>query len=148
MKRRFRTIILLVLALSMTTTLTVAASDMSCAQWMAYREGDRSLAGAGLMLRSFLQGYIDATNEFADTFNGLLISEVSPGKFEPTPPTPHVALANIISLLDRQCTDNPQQSVHVLAVNAVQVELARRATPIVNSMTLVLSNLNKAKGYK
>lgn len=147
MHLRFTTT-LVAATLSIPTAPPVAAGDMSCAQWMAYREGDRNLAGGGLTLRTFLQGYIDATNDFADMFNGHLISEVSPGKFEPTQPTPHVALATIISLLDRQCTYNSQQSSHVLAINAVQAEMARRAMPIFNSMTLLLSNLNKAKGYK
>jgi hypothetical protein len=126
----------------------VAARDMSCAEWLAYRMGDKSAQGAGLVFTQYLQGYIDAVNEFGDLFNGLLVSEVSPGKFAPTPPTRPAVLESTVAALDRKCTQDRSQSVHVLAAQEVQTETYRRATPIVNSMRTILRNLNDAKGFK
>jgi hypothetical protein len=137
-----------VATLTVATVRPVTAGDMSCAEWLAYRMGDKSAQGAGFALTTFLQGYIDAVNEFGDAFNGLLISEVSPGKFAPTPPMRPAVLESTVAKLDRKCTENRSQSVHVLAASEVQSEMYRRATPIVNSMRTILRNLNDAKGYK
>jgi hypothetical protein len=70
------------------------------------------------------------------------------GEFAPTPPAPPLTLENTVAVLDRQCTANREQSVHVAAMNEMHGELARRATPIMESMRTVLRNLNDAKGYK
>ena len=134
--------------LAVVITRPVAAADMSCAQWLAYRTGDASMQVRGLVLTTFLQGYIDAVNEFGDLFNGYLISEISPDKFAPTPPTRQVTLENTVAVLDRQCTENRAQSAHIVAVNEVGGEMRRRATPIMESMHTILRNLNNAKGYK
>src|ERR1035437_2855512 len=148
MIRHVARIAFMVVALTCLITRPVAASDMNCAQWMAYRTGDTSMKGLGLVLITYLQGYIDAVNEFSDVFKGNLISEVSPGKFAPTPPTRQMTLENTVAGLDRQCTGNPSQSAHVVAINEVHAEMARRATPIMDSMGTLLRNLNNAKGYK
>jgi len=138
----------LAVAFSVLIARPVAAADMSCAQWMAYRTGDASMKIQGFALTTFLQGYIDAVNDFADRFNGILVSEVSPGKFAPTPPTRSLTRENTVAVLDRQCTGDPSQSAHVAAVTEVQTKMLERATPIVDSMYTVLHSLNDAKGYK
>ena len=148
MNRHRAHIAFMALALTVLFAGPVAAADMSCAQWMAYRTGDASMKIQGFALTTFLQGYIDAVNDFADRFNGILVSEVSPGKFAPTPPTRSLTLENTVAVLDRQCTGDPSQSAHVAAVTEVQTKMLERATPIVDSMYTVLRNLNDAKGYK
>jgi hypothetical protein len=129
------------------TVFPAAAADMNCAQWMAYRMGDTNMKAQGLVLITFVQGYIDAVNEFSDLFSGYLISEVSPGKFAPTAPTRPLTLDNTIAVLDRQCTENRAQSAHVAAVVELHSEMLRRATPIFNSMRTVLRNLNDCRPF-
>jgi len=63
---------LAVATLAVAITRPVAAADLSCAQWLAYRMGDTSMKAQGLVLITFVQGYIDAVNEFGDLFNGNL----------------------------------------------------------------------------
>jgi hypothetical protein len=125
-----------------------SAAPMSCQQWMAYRTGDRNQAVLGLAMRSFLQGYIDGVNEFADAFNGNLISETRPGKFEPTPPSQPVTIEETVAFLDRACTEDRAQSAGVLGVQYLQKAMKGRAAPIMDSMLTLLKNLNQAKGYK
>lgn len=143
-----RLVMLVAAILAVVITRPVTAADTSCAEWLAYRTGDPSMQARGLMLTTFVQGYIDAVNEFSDLFNGYLISEVSPGKFAPTPPTRPLTLENTVAVLDRQCTANREQSVHVAVMNEVQSKMLERATPIMDSMRTLLHNLNNAKGYK
>jgi hypothetical protein len=145
---KMRLVMLVAAILAVVITRPVAAADMSCAQWLAYRTGETSMQGLGLVLTTFMQGYIDGVNEFGDQFNGYLVSEVSPGKFAPTPPTRPLNLENTVAVLDRQCTANREQSAHVAAANEIQSEMFRRATPIMESMRTILHNLNDAKGYK
>jgi hypothetical protein len=141
-------ILLAATALLMATASPIYAADLSCSQWLAYRTGDKSLAGQGLIFTTFLQGYIDGINEFSDLFNGNLITETSPGKFAPTPPTRHLTIENTVAVLDRQCTANPAQSAHVVGVNEVNAQMQTSANPIMATLALLLTNLNKAKGYK
>jgi hypothetical protein len=139
---------MLAAAMLMATASPLYAAGLSCSQWLAYRTGDKALAGQGLVFSTFLQGYIDGVNEFGDLFNGNLITETSPGKFVPTPPTRHLTIENTVAVLDRQCTANPAQDAHVVGVNEVSAQLKGQATPIMATLELLLTNLNKAKGYK
>lgn len=148
MKVKLITVCLALVANTVVIIRPIAAADFSCAQWLAYRTGNTSLNGQGLVLITFLQGYIDGVNEFGDAFNGYLISEVSPGKFAPTPPAPPVTIEGTIAALDRKCTENRAQSAHVVGVNEVRAEMFRRATPLMQSMQTILHNFNEAKGYK
>jgi hypothetical protein len=91
-------LILLTAAMLMGTAGPLYAADLSCSEWLAYRKGDKSLAGQGLIFTTFLQGYIDGVNEFSDLFNGNLITETSPGKFAPTPPSRHLTLENTVAV--------------------------------------------------
>ena len=139
---------MLTAAMLMGTASPLYARDLSCAEWLAYRTGDKSLAGQGLVLTTFLQGYIDGVNEFSDLFNGNLITETSPGKFSPTPPARHLTIENTVAVLDRQCTANPAQSAHVVGISEVNSQMQGSANPIMATLALLLTNLNKAKGYK
>ena len=145
---KIRMAALVIAALAALVARPVAARDMSCAEWLAYRMDDKSMQGLGLTLVTFVQGYVDGVNDFGDVFNGNLISEVSPGKFAPTPPSRPLSLENTVAVLDRQCTNDRTQSAHVVAVTELQSELARRVSPIYKSMTTILYELNEAKGYK
>ena len=145
---KMRVVTLVAAVLTVLFARPVAAADTSCAEWLAYRTGDPSMQARGLMLTTFVQGYVDGVNEFSDLFNGYLVSEVSPGNFAPTPPTRPLALENTVAVLDRQCTANREQSVHVAVMNEMHAELLGRATPIMESMRTILHSLNDAKGYK
>jgi hypothetical protein len=90
--------VLIAAAMLMATASPLYARDLSCAEWLAYRTGDKSLAGQGLLFTTFLQGYIDGVNEFSDLFNGNLITETSPGKFAPTPPARHLTIENSVGI--------------------------------------------------
>jgi hypothetical protein len=125
-----------------------SAAPMSCDQWMAYRRGDGSQAALGYLTRAYLQGYIDGVNAFADGFNGNLISETRPGKFEPSPPTQPVTIEETVAFLDRSCTQDRAQSAGVLGVQYLLKAMQRRAAPIMESLATLLRNLNEAKGYK
>jgi hypothetical protein len=146
MKIRF--VMFVLMALTVLVARPAVAADMTCAQWLAYRTGDTSVKGLDLLLTAYLQGYIDGANDFGDTFNGYLVSEVSPGKFAPTPPSPRITLENTLAVLVRKCTENRGQSAHVVAITEVHSEVLRRASPILESMTTVFHRLNDAKGYK
>ena len=140
--------LVLAVAALVLTTRPVVAEVWSCQQYLAYRSGDGRERGQGFVFRSYLQGYIEAANEFADLFNGHLISEVSPGKFGPTPPSQPITLENILALLDRECTKVPSQNANSVGIAEVQARMKQRAAPIVESMTTVLRHLNDARGYK
>jgi hypothetical protein len=58
--------------------------------------------GLDLLLTAYLQGYIDGANDFGDTFNGYLVSEVSPGKFAPTLTTQRGERAALRRVLPRR----------------------------------------------
>src|SRR3954451_19791675 len=98
-----------------------SAAPMSCEQSMAYRRGAASQAALKLITRGYLQGYIDGVNTFADAFNGNLISETRPGKFEPTPPTQPVTIEETVAFLDRACTEDLAQSAGVLGVRSCKM---------------------------
>jgi hypothetical protein len=140
--------LLLAAAAFVLMTRPVVAEVWSCQQYLAYRSGDSRERGQGFVFTSFLQGYIDAANEFAELFNGYLISEVSPGKFGPAPPTRPITLENTIALLDRECAKAPSQNANAVGIAEVQARMKQRAAPIVDSMTTVLRHLNDARGYK
>src|SRR4249919_2776146 len=80
------------------------AASLSCADWLAYRSGDRALAAQGLIFETFLQGYLDGVNAFAELFDGSLITESSPGKFVPTAPARPLTLGYTVAVLDQACT--------------------------------------------
>jgi len=140
--------IIIAAATLMATANPLYARDLSCPEWLSYRTGDKSLAGQGLIFTTFLQGYIDGVNEFSDLFNGNLITETSPGKFAPTPPTRHLTVENTVAVLDRQCTANKAQSAFQVGVNEVNAQMHSSANPIMATLALLLTNLNQAKGYK
>src|SRR5258708_36162827 len=126
---KMRLVMMLATAAMLTANASpLYAADLSCAEWLAYRTGDKSLAGQGLLFTTFLQGYIDGVNEFSDLFNGNLITETSPGKFAPTPPARHLTIENSVAVLDRQCTAIPAQSAHVVGISEVTLRCTAART--------------------
>jgi hypothetical protein len=127
------------------------AGDLSCAQWISFRTGDKSspyINQEAPLFVAFIQGMIDGINASIDSFNGYLLKEGPDGKPVPAELTPQLTLANTVAVLDRKCTANSVQSAHVVAVQEVDTEMKRRLTPVVESMNYTLHELNEAKGYK
>jgi hypothetical protein len=112
----------------------VAAADVSCAQWVAYRAGDASLQGQGPVFAAFLQGYIDAVNEYSDLLRRVVL-------FRPEPPSrdnfvpPQLRFEDTAASLDRLCSVfDPTDSAVEIGVNDIKTEMVRRARPIISSM--------------
>jgi hypothetical protein len=136
---KIRLVCLVAALLAVVFTRPVAAADVSCAQWLAYRVGDTDLHGQGLAFAAFLQGYIDAVNEYSDLlnrnvvlFNPNPVSKVPPSNFVP----PQATFENTAASLDRLCSVDPTESAVAIGVNDVHTEMMRRAGPIINSMRM------------
>lgn len=140
------------LAMLATVLVTAAnpvyAASLSCADWLAYRSGDRALAAQGLIFETFLQGYLDGVNAFAEVFDGNLITESSPGKFVPSPPARPLTMEYTVAVLDRACTADWTADAYVLGLVEVTAQMQGSADPVLATLMLLLSNLNKAKGHK
>jgi len=124
------------------------AASMSCADWLAYRSGDRGLAAQGLIFETFLQGYLDGVNAFAERFDGNLIAESSPRKFVPSPPARPLTIGYTVAVLDRACTADWTADVYVLGLAEVTARMQGSADPVLATLMLLLSNSNKAKGQQ
>ena len=121
------------------------AASLSCADWLAYRGGDRALAAQGLIFETFLQGFLDGVNAFAEVFDGKLITESSPGKFVPSPPARPLTIEYTVAVLDRACTADWTADAYVLGLIEVTTRMQGSADPV---LATLLSNLNKAKGQQ
>jgi hypothetical protein len=126
----------------------VHAASLSCADWLAYRSGDRALAAQGLIFETFLQGYLDGVNAFAEVFDGNLIAESSPGKFVPSAPARPLTIEYTVAVLDQACTADWTADAYVLGIVEVNTQMQRSADPVLATLMLLLSNLNKAKGER
>ena len=123
----------------------VHAASLSCADWLAYRSGDRALAAEGLIFETFLRGYLDGVNAFAEVFDGNLITESSPGKFVPSPPARPLTIEYTVTVLDRACTADWTADAYVLGLVEVTSQMQGSADPVLANL---LSNLNKARGQQ
>jgi hypothetical protein len=114
------------------------AADISCAEWRAFRTGDTNLQGQAPAFAAFIQGYIDAVNEYSDLLNRYVTlfkpkvgSGAPSGNFVP----PQVTFASTAGSLDRLCSVfDPTDNAIEIGVEDVKAEMRRRARPIINAM--------------
>jgi hypothetical protein len=115
--------------LAVVFTRPVAASDVTCAQWLAYRAGDTSLQGEGPTFAAFIQGYLDAVNDFGELFGS--IAPRPPGNFV----RPKATFEGTAVALDRVCSVlDPTDSAIETGISDLRFEIQRRAQAMVDDI--------------
>lgn len=106
------------------------------------------MAPQGLIFETFLRGYLDGVNAFAEVFDGNLVTKNSSGKFVPSPPARPLTIEYTVAVLDRACTADWTADAYVLGLVEVTAQMRGRADPVLATLTLLHLSLNKAKGYE
>jgi hypothetical protein len=110
------------------------AAEVSCAEWLAYRAGDTSLQGQALAFAAFVQGYIDAVNDYSG-----IVSEASRDKFVP----PQMTFASTAAALDRQCPIDPTQSAVTIGMDDLHTEIRVRVRTFISSLSKMTNGPSK-----
>jgi hypothetical protein len=109
-----------------------ADGDVTCAEWLAYRNGDTSKQGQAPALASFIQGYLDAMNEYSDT---LILNRVPDNPPANNFIPPQASFENTASVLDRVCrTQGDTENAVTIGLEDIHSEMKRRAEPIIRLM--------------
>ena len=68
-----RLVCLVAALLALIFTRSVAAADVSCEEWLAYRAGDTKRQGAGPCVRGVSSGVHRPVNEYSDLLNRYVV---------------------------------------------------------------------------